>query len=52
MFGLQEIHKFNRDKSAVSAVSSLFGSDAISKLDAGLVKSRKSCLNRTEGSRS
>lgn len=42
VFGLQEIHKFNRDKiGRFLLFSSLFGSDAISKLDAGLVKKQE-----------
>lgn len=42
VFGLQEIHKFNRDKiGRFLLFSSLFGSDAISKMDAGLVKKQE-----------
>ncbi|MGN9866180.1 AAA family ATPase [Bacillus swezeyi] len=39
VFGLQEIHKFNRDQiGRFLLFSSLFGSDAVSKMDAGLTK--------------
>jgi len=42
VFGLQEIHKFNRDKiGRFLLFSSLFGSEAISKMDAGLVKKQE-----------
>ncbi|MFC1285597.1 AAA family ATPase [Bacillus paralicheniformis] len=42
VFGLQEIHKFNRDKiGRFLLFSSLFGSDAISKMDASLVKKQE-----------
>ncbi|MCY8025511.1 AAA family ATPase [Bacillus sonorensis] len=42
VFGLQEIHKFNRDKiGRFLLFSSLFGSDAISKMDASLAKTQE-----------
>ncbi|MDA1476033.1 ATP-binding protein [Bacillus changyiensis] len=42
VFGLQEIHKMNRDKiGRFLLFSSLFGSDAISKMDANLLKKQE-----------
>lgn len=42
VFGLQEIHKFNRDKiGRFLLFSSLFGSDAIANMDASLTKAQE-----------